>query len=138
MDDLLNPYQRDAIEAVLQEFEASLREGLRWLDGAGEDGILYKKSLELPVEQMAAAREKIALALDEIRILVNNLALEVAIENASTDLRAKMILNWVHISGRHSYELKGFGQVNPELAGVIDQHIDNLAQIALDLSLLFT
>lgn len=51
MGDLLNPYQRTAVISTVREFEKSLREAIRWLDDASEDGILYKKSLELPAER---------------------------------------------------------------------------------------
>lgn len=124
--------------SVLSAFEKSLRESQRWLNGAYEDGILYRKTLELSAEQRIAAREQIASALQEIRSLADRLGFEPQQENAGDELRAQLGLHWVNLSSRHAADLKGFGEVNPALADVIDRPLEQLEHIAMKLSWLFT
>lgn len=82
--------------------------------------------------------EKIGIAFEEIRSLADNLGFQADIENSAAEIRAGMSLHWADLSGKHSYDLKGFGQVNPELAGRLNGSIDRLAKIAMELSRLFS
>jgi hypothetical protein len=138
MGDLLNPYQRTAVMGVIRAYEKSLRESQRWLNGAYEDGILYHKALVLTVEQRSEAREQIALALNEVRSLAEKLGFEANFENAGDEIRAQMSLHWADLSSRHADGLKSFGTVNPDLAGELDAPLEQLEQIAMKLSWLFT
>ncbi len=52
-------------------------------------------------------------------------------------IMAEMNSAWVSLSDSRARNLKGYGQVNPQLEGLIDPEINKLAQIALELARIF-
>ncbi len=136
-DDLLNHSQRVSLEITLRLFEESLRQTLAYLDGDEMDAILYRRRLDLPAERRTQARELVAEALDEIGVLAREFRLSKQEDNSAGYVRAEMSQSWANLEEVKARKLKGFGEVNDRLGGVLDPHLDRLAYFALVLAKLF-
>lgn len=137
LNELLNPYQKTALTIVLRMFEENLRQALAWLDGRPIEGILYREEIHLAAPQRARARQRIAAALAEIAVLTQKAGLEPEIKDPSDLIRGQMGIAWANLVDSQTSKLNRFGAVNPEAGGVIDPHLQRLAQIALELTALF-
>lgn len=129
--ELLKPNQKNRVTIVLRRFEEDLREALRWLDGYTEEGYLYHRKLEMSEEKMALVRKLIQDALVDIASLVEQLDLNVEEENAVRMIRGTMSVDWADLSILHARDLRGAGEVNPDLAAILDRPVDRLANTAL-------
>ncbi len=136
-DPLFNSYQKTAVTVTLQKFEEDLRQAIHWLDGQNEQGILYRRRLEMPEEQRRLARARIELALEEIRALAQRLDLETEEENASRTIVGHISIDWENLSGTRARNLGSYGAVHPDLGKILDQPMERLAELAVELTSLF-
>lgn len=136
-DQLFNSYQKTAVTVTLLKFEEDLRQALHWLDGQDEQGILYRRKLEIPEEQRRLARARIAQALEEIRALAQRLELGAEEENASRTLMGRLSIDWENLSGTRARNLGGYGPVHPDLAQLLDRPMERLADLAKELTTIF-
>jgi len=134
---LLNQYQKASLATVLRMFEEDLRQADSWLDGRQVEGILYRQRLTISPARRAAARKRIAAALNEIATLAGLLDLGPEIDNPAGLIRSQMSIAWANLLDSQSVNLKRFGEVQPEVAMEIDPHVQRLAQAALGLAKLF-
>lgn len=137
MSELLNPSQRRSVTITLREFEASLRRALEWLDGKNENGILYRETLRLSAPQRTEMRQAIEAALAEIATTSELLGLESAEQDAAGLIRGEMSVAWANLLDTRSKKLRGYGDVHPQLAKVLDPHILTLSNLAMQLANLF-
>lgn len=136
MEDLLNPYQKNSLRITLLGFEESLRHALEWLDGYEEDGILYSCRLSLPEENKKQIRQAINVALGLIEKLNHKFDLQKESNNVASMLRGELSVNWANLLDTRAKKLVRYGDVHPKLANILDSDIQNLAEIALQLSAL--
>ena len=134
MKDLLNPYQKNSLRITLRMFEENLRNALEWLDGREEVGILYKRKLNLPQENREQARQYIKFALGVIEKLSHKFDLRKESSDAASMLRGELDVGWTNLLDTRAKKLGRYGKVHPELANVLDADIQNLAEIAQQLS----
>jgi len=134
MKDLLNPYQKNSLRVTLQTFEEDLRHTLDWLDGREENGILYNRRLNLPKEGREHARQGINVALGLIENLRKKFELHKETSDAASMLQGELTVSWANLHDARAKKLTRFGKVHPELESILDQDIQNLAEIALHLS----
>lgn len=137
MKELLNAYQLNAVMLALRSFEENLRQADAWLQGKEDIGILYQHKLRLSNGKREAARKQIAEALTQIAELAHRLDLQAIEENRAGLIRGQLTVSWANLIDRRSQKLSRFGEVDPGLAEVLDPDIDRLAQMALDLAMLF-
>jgi len=134
MSDLLNPPQKNSLRVSLLMFEENLRHTQEWLDGREEDGILYRRKLEMPENKRKQAKNVIKTALDLIEKLSVKSELESESQNAASMFQGELTVNWANLIDSQAGKLRRYGKVHPELAGILDADIKNLANIALHLS----
>ena len=134
MTDLLNPYQKNSLRVSLIMFEENLRSAQEWLDGRVEKGILYQRKLSISEEKRGQAIEAIGAALQMIRELAQVFELENQVEDASSLLGGELSVSWANLLDTQAGKLRRYGDVHPELSGILDPNIQNLAGIALQLS----
>ena len=134
MKDLLNPYQKNSLRVSLLTFEENLRQVQEWLDGREENGILYRRKLTVSEEKRKQAGQMIEMALNLIRKLSNTFRLETVSESAASMLGGGLTITWANLIDTQAGKLRRYGKVHPELAGMLDSDIQNLAGIALKLS----
>jgi hypothetical protein len=134
---LLNAAQRNSLTIGLRSFEADLRRADAWLQGEGERGILYRRSLDLPPEGRAVARAQIAAALARIATLAEWFDLAVTEDNLGATIAAQMSVDWANLCDTRSDKLRRYGEVDPRLAEVLDADVEALAQLALSLAALY-
>jgi hypothetical protein len=137
MSDLFNHSQRTRLLVVLQEYEENLLQAKHWLSGHQENGALYHRELDMSGEDKTVALEKIESALAIIQQLAQRLELPRQERDAAKMIAAQMNSAWVSLSDSHAHNLKGYGEVNPQLADIIDPEIDQLVQSALELGRIF-
>ena len=134
----LNPNQQNYLYATLRAFEKSLRLADQLLVDGAEQGILYYQKSYLDAELRQSARHKISLALQELARLANQLGLEPREENSDQMIMAQMSASWADLVDSQSSRLKGYGQVAPQAAALIDPAVNHLARLAAELGEFFT
>ena len=134
MSDLLNPYQKNSLRISLLMFEDSLRHAQEWLEGREENGILYRRKLEMPDDRRKQANHVIKTALSLIEKLSATFELEVESQNAASMFQGELTVNWANLMDSQAGKLRRYGKVHPELGGMLDADVRNLAEIALKLS----
>ncbi len=134
MKDLLNPYQKNSLRISLLMFEDSLRHAQAWLDGHEENGILYRRKFDGSHANKKQARKVIATALKIIEKLARNFELEVEVQSASAMMRGELVISWENLMNTQAGKLRGYGEVHPQLANLLDADIRNLAEMSLRLS----
>jgi hypothetical protein len=134
MTDLLNLYQKNSLRISLLLFEENLRHALEWLDGRDENGILYQRKLTISEENRNQASQAIHSALNMIERLSDVFGLEKQSESAASMLGSDLSINWANLMDTQAGKLRRYGKVHPELADMLDPDIQNLAEIALQLS----
>jgi len=137
MSNLLNPSQRRSVTVTLRNFEISLRQALAWLDGKNENGILYRETLSLPAPKRAEMRKTIETALAEIAATSELLSLEREEWDAGGLIRSEMSVAWANLLDTQSKKLRGYGDVQPQLANVLDPHVLLLSNLAIYMANLF-
>ena len=137
MNDLLNSNQRRSLTVTLRSFETSLRQTLAWLDGKSEEGILYRETLSLSAEKQVELRSTLGTALAEIATTSKMFELECEQRNAGDLIRSEMSVAWASLLDTQSKKLRGFGDVNPKLANVLDPHVLLLSNLAIYMANLF-
>ncbi len=137
MKDLLNHYQWNSLRIRLRSFEESLRHALKWLDGYEEDGVLYSRKLILSEKNRKQARQKIRHALDQIAEISRLLDIPKETENSASLVRGEMTISWADLMDSRACKLGRFGDVHPGLSSKLDPQIQNLAEIAENLSAIF-
>ena len=137
MIDLLNPSQRRSVTVTVRSFEICLRQALAWLDGKNENGILYRETLTLSAPKRAEMRKTIETALAEIAATSELFALEREEWDASGLIRSEMSVAWANLLDTQSKKLRGYGDVHPQLAYVLDPHVLLLSNLAIYMANLF-
>ena len=138
MNELLNPYQKASLVTVLRMFEESLRQAQEWLSGRTESGILYYRKLDLSEEKQTTANKKIQDTLEQINILVKKLDLQPVEENPGSSIRGQLAVSWANLIDSQSNKLKRYGEVDPDLAELLDKEIIRLAGSAFHLAQFFS
>ena len=137
MNELFNPDQRRSVAVVLKKFEESLRQAAGWLQGAEANGILYRRKLDLSPARRQTALKRIAAALEQIAALSRKIGLEQEQDDPAGLIRGEMSENWANLIDTQSDRLKRYGDADPRLAETFDPAIQHLAQLALELAILF-
>jgi len=133
MDNLLSAPQRASLAIVLRLLEQDLRQADKWLQGAEERGILYRRKLRLPPERRAIARRHIAAALKQIAELARTFDLQPVDDSPEATITAEMSERWANLCDARSDKLKRYGDVDPRLAQVLDPSLDRLIELTLAL-----
>jgi hypothetical protein len=118
-------------------FEENLRLTAAWLDGAEENGILYRRKLNLSPVQRQVAQQRVDTALETIASLAQKIGLEPEVEDPAGLIRGEMNVSWANLIDTQSRKLKRYGDVDPELKSVLDPAIQRLAQLAMELASIF-
>ena len=137
MKDLLNRYQWNSLRIRLRSYEESLRHALEWLDGYEEDGVLYSRKLILSEKNRKQAKQEIKHALDQIAEISRLLEIPKETENPASLVRGEMTVSWADLMDSRARKLGRYGKVHPELSSTLDPQIQNLAEIAKNLSAIF-
>ena len=135
--ELLNLSQKTKVTIILSLFEEHLRQAVHWLDGYSEEGLLYRRKLDLPLENQEKARRNIEEALSIISDLVDQLDLQTEGENPARIIGGNMSLDWDSLCDIQALKLLGSGDVHPDLAAALDQPVDRLANCALTIQRIF-
>ena len=134
MNELLNPYQKNSLRVSLLMLEENLRYAQEWLNGREETGILYYRNLKLSEETKQQAGQKIQAALELIEKLSSEFELDKEFQSAASILQGDLTVNWANLVDTKSAKLRRYGQVHPQLDDMLDPDIQNLAEIAFNLS----
>ena len=134
----LNPNQQNYLYASLRSFEKALRLADQLLAQGDERGILYYQKSNLDPALRQSAHDKIIQALQEVANLVERLGLEPREENSDQMIMAQMSASWADLVDSQSSRLKGYGQVDPQAAALIDPAVNHLARLAAELGEFFT
>jgi len=134
----LTESQRRYLRSCLISFEKALRHAAHLIEDKDKDCILYCQRLNLSYEQRQLVHNQIDRSLLEIKALVEALGIEVKEENSAQIITAEMSISWSDLVDGHSSRLKGYGEVNPDVAAILDPAIDRLAMMAMELSNLVT
>jgi len=135
MKNLLNSSQRISLQVSLRNFEERLRYAEHILDHpVEEEAILFRQHLDLPEEYRAGIKSQIKSALDQIRELREVFSLEVDEDDLARRIESELYISWENLMDVHAIKLRGYGEVHPGLAGILDPRIQNLAAIALELA----
>ena len=134
MTELLNAAQRSSLTIGLRAFEMHLRQADAWLRGEEERGILYRRGLNLPLEQRAAARAQIAAALAQIAALAERFGLAAVEDDLGAVITAQLSVDWANLSDVRAAKLRRYGEVDPRLTDLLDADVDRLAQLAMSLA----
>ena len=134
----LNPNQQNYLYASLRNFEKALRQADQLLAQGDERGILYYQKSNLDPALRQSARQKISLALQELANLADQLGLEPREENSDQLIMAQMSASWSDLVDSQSGRLKGYGQLDPQAAAVVDPAVNRLARLAAELGEFFT
>jgi len=137
MKELLNPYQQRAITVSLIRFEENLRNALSLLEGQDVNGILFTRHLEVSEKKKEKARNLINLALGQIHEMKAMFDFQSKEQDPARQIASEMSISWENLMDVRSKRLRGYGEVSPELAGVLDPRIKSLSAIALKLATLF-
>lgn len=114
--------------------EETLRHALEWLDGREENGILYRRKLNIPKESTEQARQQIMTALGVIEKLSYTFDLPKETEDAVAMLRGELSVSWANLLDTRAKKLARYGKAHPDLSGMLDGDIQKLAEIAIQLS----
>ncbi len=136
MDELLNGSQKFSVFVTLRTLEERLRQADAWLQGEEEHGRLYHRALTLSPEQREQARQRIAEALQVINDLASRLDLEATYDDAGGHIRAGLSESWANLCDIRSQKLRRYGEVQPGLSAVLDEPVEQLAQLALAIAAL--
>jgi hypothetical protein len=137
MTELLNPQQRSSLRITLQSFEKNLREAQSWLDGAEENGILYKAKLQISKAHRQQLTGEISEALNQIGALSRKFELEKKEENPLSLIRSEMVISWANLLDSRTAKMARYGNISTGLAAMLDPAVDDLAETALYLSKIF-
>lgn len=133
---LLNFAQRNSLTLGLRAFEGHLRQADASLLGEEDHGILYRRSLNLTHEHRAAARDLIAVALARIAVLAERFDLPVTEDDLGATIASQMSVDWANLCDTRADKLRRYGEVDAQLAELLDADVDALAQLALSLAAL--
>jgi len=135
---VLTPDQLRYLYATLLGFEKALRWVDHLLENGEEVGILYYRRMQLDISQRQHGREIVAQALQELASFVQLLGITPKEEFLDQIIVAEMSVSWADLVDGRSDRLKGYGEVKPETAAVIDPILDRLSKMAFELSQLLT
>lgn len=131
MDELLNGSQKFSVFVTLRTLEERLQQADAWLQGEEEHGRLYHRTLTLSPEQREQAHQRIDEALRVIDDLASKLDLEATYDDAGGHIRAGLSESWANLCDIRSKKLRRYGKVQPALSAVLDEPVEQLAQLAL-------
>ncbi len=137
MRNLLNDSQWNSVRISLVSLEKRLRQAQVWLDGLEEQGTVYHRRLSISEEDRQHARQEIDHALQILAGLGAALGLPFQEEDVGSELRGEMTVSWANLLDSRARKLVRFGEVDPRLAGELDPYMEQLADIANELSAIF-
>ncbi len=115
-------------------FEENLDRAQEWLSGRAEKGILYRRELTISDEKRKQASQAIEAALSLIQNLAETFELESQSEDASAIIRGQLSESWANLLDTQAGKMRRYGAVHPDLSGILDSQLQNLAGTALQLS----
>lgn len=131
-EDLLNRYQRDSIANTLRTLEMTLRRALSDLNSQ-DQGVLYQCEGALSDEDVDQVKHIVDIGLDEISMLAQSLALPVETRDNRAALLGQLSVLWGDLHEIRAESLRGYGQVNPALAPVLNPHVERLVELVMAL-----
>jgi hypothetical protein len=131
---LLTRAHERSLQSSLFLFEKALRKVDRLISEDNEVGILYFQKSQLDSQMRELIHKKIVATLRELELLVNNLGLKPFEENVENTIMAEMSICWENLEEIRSKRMKGYEELDPQAAELIDSAIDHFANIALELS----
>ena len=134
MNDLLNPAQQRSVTVALKMMEEHLRQILQWMSLSEEEGVLFRRKIDLSEEERTKVMKKINEGLDLIAQLAERLNLQPVEEDLNSAIRSQMSVDWANMMDARAEKLAGYGAVNPSLALTLDPSIERLAYVALSLA----
>lgn len=130
----LTPAQERSLRTSLFLFEKALRSVDQLLLEGEEIGILLIRKSHLDNSLRFALRKKIADTLIELRQFVLDLGLKPFEESIERTIIAEMSTCWESLEESRSKRMRGYGDLDPRAAKMIDPNINHFAKIALELS----
>lgn len=134
MEQLFNSAQRSSLTIGLRAFEMHLRQADACLQSEPEEGILYRRKVNLAPEQRAAIRAQIAVALAEIAHLARKFELTRFNQDFGASFAGQMSVDWSSLCDLSANKLRRYGDVNPQLAAQLDSDIERLIELASSLA----
>ncbi len=131
--DLLNPHQRKALAITLRHVEKTLRGILHDLVNE-EEAILYRSVITLPEDKRPQVRQLVETALQQIAVLAQMFDLPPEVIDNTAMLRGPLAMLRSDLHDMHAQKLKGFGDVDPDLAQELDPVIDDLIALLNDIT----
>lgn len=132
--ELLTLPQKRALTSSLRIFESALRKADRLLGDADEKGIFVSRGSRIDIQQKRRIQEKITETLKDLAEFSRTLKLESdEVEDFGSVIRAEMSISWESLEESRSKRLKGYGEINPSTAKLIDSAITHFSQVALEI-----
>ena len=88
--------------------------------------------------QQRAAKMKIEQALQELAVLADRFGFKPREERLAQTVAAQMSVVWSDLIDIHSQQMRGYGEVNPATAQILDPAAAHFAQVSMELSQLFS
>lgn len=131
--DLLNPHQRVALTITLRHVERTLRGILDDLVNE-EQAILYRSTITLPEDKRPEVERLVETALEKIAWLAQTFDLSPEIIDNTAMLRGPLAILRGDLHDVHAHKLRGFGDVDPDLAAELDPVIDDLIALLYNIT----
>lgn len=131
--ELLNPHQHLALTITLRHLEKTLRGILADLVSE-EQAILYRSQITLPEALRPEVRARVEAALEQIAWLAQTFALEPETIDNTARLRGPLALLRSDLYDVQAAKLRRFGDVNPDLAAVLDPAVLELIGLLHEIS----
>lgn len=126
---LLSNSQRNSLGIALRLVEEGLREVMRLLDEAPFEAEMHGMADDLPPDRKRAIADEVCRASEVIRGLRPRFALPRQIHAKSSLVAGKTLHMWEMVMEARARHLRGYGEVEPGLAGVLDPSVELLGTI---------
>ncbi|HMN15536.1 MAG TPA: hypothetical protein PKD55_24735 [Bellilinea sp.] len=133
-EDYLTESQKRSLTSSLYLFEKALRKAAQLLLEEDVDGIFFSRKSRLSPTKRQYIQKKIFQTLKELANFANQLGLNSTEESVENEIMADMSISWENLEECRSKRLKGYGELDPLVAQLVDPAIDHFARIALELS----
>jgi len=129
----LTTSQKRSIQASLLTFERTLRNADRILSNGDENGIFYKRKMQLDQHNRQLIREKISQLLLDLADCRREFEMEAWDEYSERIIMFEMSASWESLEESRSKRLRGYGELDTPTAKKVDKAIDHFAQAALSI-----
>jgi hypothetical protein len=130
--DLLNKYQRNSVANVLRIVEMTLKSAIFDL-AREEEGILFHQNGRVSGQQRDRMEQIIEEALREIGDLARRFDLPAERRDTRAALLGKLSMLWSDLHEIRARPLQGYGDVHPDLEGVLDPSVIRLVDLVEEL-----